>query len=172
MKLAVSVAELESVHGLVVPVQLPLVALFAGVLHPPKPKDAVGAVTGVAVNVTCDTPLNVAVQVGGQLIPAGLLVTVPSPAPPSSMVRSFTPRVRPWHAKSANIPTIAVRAATNRQIIRGILFNLESLDEAGAELVGNGSLQALAYTGKYGDSGPFEAPDNWDGWCYPVSESS
>lgn len=127
MKLAVSVAEFDSVHGLVVPVQLPVVELPAGTLHPPKPKDAVGAVTGVAVNVTCDTPLNVAVQVGGQLIPAGLLVTVPSPAPASSTVRSFTPRVRPWHPKSAKIPNIAARAATNRQIIPGILCKLGKL---------------------------------------------
>jgi len=140
VKVAVRVAVFESVHGLVVPVQLPVVVLGlpAGMLHPPKPKDAVGAVTGVAVSVTCDTPLNVAVQVGGQLIPAGLLVTVPSPAPASSMVRSFTPRVRPWQAKSANIPTIAAKAGNNRQIVRGILFNSESLDEAGPDLVGSG----------------------------------
>src|SRR5215467_247000 len=109
VKFAVSVAEFKSVHGLVVPVQLPTVELPAGTLHPPKPNDAVGAVTGVAVNVTCDTPLNVAVQVGGQLMPAGLLVTVPSPAPPSSTVRSFTPRVRPWHPESVNVPAIAAR---------------------------------------------------------------
>jgi len=112
------------------------------------------------------------VHVGGQLIPAGLLVTVPSPAPASSTVRSLTPRVRPWHPKSAKIPAVAARAATNRQIVRGILFKLESLDEAGSELVGSSFFEALAYTGKYGDSGLFQAPDNWGGWCYPVSESS
>src|SRR5215469_14183155 len=116
-------------------------------------------------------PRNVAVQVGGQLIPAGLLVTEPSPAPAISTETSFTPRVRPWHPKSTNIDTTAAAPATNRQRISKVLFN-PNLDEAGAELVGSGSVEELAYTGKYGDSGPFRNPDNWGGWCYPVSESS
>ena len=46
-------------------------------LHPPKLDPAVGA----AVNVTVVPLVNVAIHVAPQLIPAGLLVTVPSPAP-------------------------------------------------------------------------------------------
>jgi phage tail protein X len=58
----------------VVPVQSPL--------YPEK----VELPAGVAVNVT-DTPdVNAALQVPGQLIPAGLLVTVPVPAPESVTV--------------------------------------------------------------------------------------
>ena len=52
-----------------VPVQFPV--------HPPNPK----LVAGVAVSVTCETPLKVAEHVPGQLIPGGLLVTVPLPGP-------------------------------------------------------------------------------------------
>jgi len=44
-------------------------------LHPPKEKPA----AGVAVNVTCVPAGKVLVQVVPQLIPAGLLVTVPEP---------------------------------------------------------------------------------------------
>lgn len=158
VKVAVRVAEFETVHGLVVPVQLPVLTLSPGTLHPPKPNDAVGAVTGEAVNVTEDTPWNVAVQVGGQLIPAGVLVTEPSPAPASSIETSFTPRVRPWHPKNVHIDAMAATAATSRQVIREILFN-SNLDEAGSELVGTGSFYALAYTRKYRDFGLFETPD-------------
>src|SRR5215469_3612257 len=81
-------------------------------------------------------PRNVAVQVGGQLIPAGLLVTEPSPAPAISTETSFTPRVRPWHPKRTNIDTVTAAPAANRQRISKVLFNA-NLDEAGAELVGS-----------------------------------
>jgi hypothetical protein len=52
VKVAVRVALFETVHGLAVPVQLPVLGVPAGTLHPPKPNDALGLVTGVAVNVT------------------------------------------------------------------------------------------------------------------------
>ena len=45
--------------------------------HPAK----VVAVSGVAVNTTADPVGKLAVQLPGQLIPAGLLVTVPPPVP-------------------------------------------------------------------------------------------
>jgi len=165
VKVAVRVAALEILHGLVVPVQVLVLVplpLVPGVLHPPKPNDAVGAVTGVAVKVTCDTPLNVAVQVGGQLIPAGLLVTVPSPAPASSIATSFTPGCRPWHPNSANTDTRAARPATHRQMICEILFNSGTWMKL-AENWLVVAVEVLAYSGKYGDSRPFENPDNGGG---------
>jgi len=39
--------------------------------------------------------LNVAEQLGGQLIPGGLLVTVPLPGPPTLTVSCETPFTRP-----------------------------------------------------------------------------
>jgi len=61
------------------PVQFPV--------QPPNPK----LVAGVAVSVTCETPLKVAEQVPGQLIPGGLLVTVPEPGPATLTVSCETP---------------------------------------------------------------------------------
>jgi hypothetical protein len=54
LKVAVRVAVFETVHGLVVPVQLPVLLLPVptGTLHPPKPNAEFVPVTGVAVNCT------------------------------------------------------------------------------------------------------------------------
>jgi hypothetical protein len=58
---------------------------FIVIAHPPVPVQAplhpvkLLPVVGVAVSVTMLPPLKLAVQVPGQLIPAGLLVTVPPP---------------------------------------------------------------------------------------------
>jgi hypothetical protein len=57
-----------SVHG-PVPLQ--------GLVHPAKNDPLLAA----AVSVTLVPELNIAVQVGAQLIPAGLLVTMPLPVP-------------------------------------------------------------------------------------------
>lgn len=58
-----------TLHVVAVPVQAPL--------QPPK----VDPVEGVARSVTTEPPAKLAEQVVPQLIPAGLLTTVPLPAP-------------------------------------------------------------------------------------------
>ena len=71
MKVAVTVVAAESVTVRApVPVQPPP-------LQPPKVEPAAGA----AVSVTAVPFVKLAAQVGPQVMPAGLLVTVPAPAP-------------------------------------------------------------------------------------------
>jgi hypothetical protein len=59
--------------------------------HPPKPNPA----AGVAVKVTCGLPVKFAEQVPGQLMPAGVLVMVPVPAPATFTVNWETPFTSP-----------------------------------------------------------------------------
>src|SRR3984957_7396812 len=60
-------------------------AAFIATVQPPLPLQAPPQLlrdqpfAGVAVKVTCDPPMNVALQVDGQLTPAGLLDTLPLP---------------------------------------------------------------------------------------------
>lgn len=61
-------------------------------VHPPNPKLLLA---GVAVRTTLGWPVKLAEQVPGQLIPAGLLVTVPLPAPSTVTVNCETPFTRP-----------------------------------------------------------------------------
>ena len=73
--------------ALIVIVQVPVPEQAALLLQPPN----VDPVPAAAVNVTCEPTPKFAVQVGGQEIPAGELVTVPAPRPPKSTVRSLPP---------------------------------------------------------------------------------
>jgi hypothetical protein len=90
VNVAVTVPVAATVQVLAEPVHTPV--------HPPKPKP----VAGEAVRITCGLPLNVAVQVPGQVIPAGELVTVPLPAPAVVTVRLDTPFTSPWHPAHAS----------------------------------------------------------------------
>src|SRR5580704_8049062 len=60
-------------------------AAFIATMQLPKPLQAplqvlkLQPLAGAAVNVTCDPPVNVPLHVDGQLMPVGLLVTVPLP---------------------------------------------------------------------------------------------
>jgi hypothetical protein len=60
-------------------------AAFIATVHPPLPLQAppqllrTQPLAGVGVKVTCDPPAKAWLQVDGQLIPAGLLATVPLP---------------------------------------------------------------------------------------------
>src|SRR5690348_2256776 len=102
VKVAVMSATAETVHGFVVAVHVVLlwVPLLVGRLQPPNPK----LVPGVAVKVTCGTFRNVAVHCPGQLIPGGLLMTVPLPAPAMLTVSWETPGTKPWHPAKENTP--------------------------------------------------------------------
>src|SRR6266498_3361479 len=106
LKVAVTSAVAATEHVAVVPVQAPL--------HPAKPNP----VAGLAVKVTCGTFVNVPEHVPGQLIPAGLLVTVPVPAPARFTVNPDTPLTRPWQPHRA----IRKRATANNP------NSLENLD--------------------------------------------
>jgi len=100
-KLALKVAVTEAVAAteqvVAVPVQAPL--------HPAKPNP----VAGVAVKVIWETFVNVPEHVPGQLIPVGLLVTVPVPAPARVTVNPDTPLTKPWQPHRA----IRKRATAN-----------------------------------------------------------
>ncbi|HVI07520.1 MAG TPA: hypothetical protein VND65_04420, partial [Candidatus Binatia bacterium] len=68
--------------------------------HPPKEF----GVVGVSLKLTVAPEVNVALHVPGQLMPAGLLVTVPEPVPARFTVSCGPPVVvvaglalRPWH---------------------------------------------------------------------------
>ncbi len=56
--------------------------------HAPLHPSNVKLVPGVAVSVTCVPEAKFAVQVPGQLMPAGVLVTVPEPEPADVTVRA------------------------------------------------------------------------------------
>src|SRR5579871_3960032 len=86
-------------------------------VHPPKPKPA----AGVAVSVTCGFPVKLAEQVPGQLIPAGLLVIVPVPAPATFTVSCETPFTSPWHPPSKKSKKNKPRTATSLRAMQGIL---------------------------------------------------
>jgi len=128
-RLALKVAVTEAVAATEQVVAVPLHAP----LHPAKPNP----VAGVAVKVTCDTFVNVPEHVPGQLIPVGLLVTVPVPAPARVTVNPDTPLTRPWQLVRAITKKAAAASANS-------LDNLDmedsfvsgSYDEERAELVG------------------------------------
>src|SRR5712691_3415512 len=128
-RLALKVAVTEAVAATEQVVAVPLHAP----LHPAKPNP----VAGVAVKVTCDTFVNVPEHVPGQLIPVGLLVTVPVPAPAKVTVNPDTPLTRPWQLVRAITKKAAAASANS-------LDNLDmedsfvsgSYDEERAELVG------------------------------------
>ena len=103
LKLAatLSVPLIVRLHVFVLPVQPPD--------HPPKIMKGL-LVFGVSVNATCVPKAKFAVHVPGQLIPAGLLVTVPVLCPPTvtvsdciarakvadAVVVEFTVKVQDW----------------------------------------------------------------------------
>ena len=60
-------------------------------LHAPPHPPNVLPLPGVCVSVTCVLGTKLAVQVGGQEIPAGLLETLPEPSPVMFTVRSSPP---------------------------------------------------------------------------------
>src|SRR5579864_26976 len=99
---------IATVHVLLVPLQAPL--------QPPK----VNPGAAVAVNVTCGLPVKLAVQVVGQSIPFGTLVTVPVPAPITLTVNWETPFTRPWHPAKASIDASVSTAA---QVLKNIPFH-------------------------------------------------
>jgi hypothetical protein len=82
----------------IVHVPVPLHAAFP--LHPAN----VDPVPAVAVSTTCDPLAKFAVHVGGQLIPAGLLVTVPVPVPDGLTVTVYCVAAAVATARQCTVP--------------------------------------------------------------------
>ena len=80
-------------------------------VQPPKPKPEF---VGVAVSVTLGAWGKEAVQVPGQLMPAGVLVTVPLPGPATFTVTWEAPGTRPWQPTRNTISPAQSAAPTMR----------------------------------------------------------
>jgi len=125
LKVAVTAAVAATEHVVAVPVHAPL--------QPTNPNPVAGA----AVRVTCETFVNVPEHVPGQLIPVGLLVTVPVPAPARVTVNPDTPFTSPWQPVRAITKRAAAASANslnNLDMERSFVSG--SYDEERAELVG------------------------------------
>jgi hypothetical protein len=92
-------------------------AVPADAQSPPQPPKVEPAVA-LAVRVTLVPLAKLAVQIPGQVIPAGVLITVPVPLPETTTVRlgPLGVMLYPWHASASNAAPEPVLLAQTQMV--------------------------------------------------------